>query len=80
MEVPGLGVESELQLPAAAKAMPDPSCTCVLTPKLAATLILNPLSEARDQIHMLMGLLTTEPRRELPKIFFLELIDNVLSV
>ena len=46
MEVPRLGVESELQLPAIATAtatpMPDPSHIC------------DPLNEARDQTHILM--------------------------
>ena len=30
MKVPRLGVQSELQLPAYATAMPDPSCDCDL--------------------------------------------------
>ena len=45
MEVPRLGVESELQPPAytTATAMLDPSCICDLHRR-----ILNPLSKARD--------------------------------
>ena len=51
MEVPGLGDESELQLPAyaTATAMPDPSCTFDLHCSLWQHWILNPLSETRDQ-------------------------------
>ena len=39
MEVPRLGVESDLQLPAYATAIatPDPSCVCDLQPQLTAT-------------------------------------------
>ena len=51
MEVPGLWVKSELQLPAytTATAMPDPSCICKLHHSLWQCQILNPLSKARDQ-------------------------------
>ena len=50
MEVPRLGVESELQLPACttARAMPDPSCACNLHHGSWQRWIINPLSEARD--------------------------------
>ena len=53
MEVPRLGVESELQLPAAATAtaMSDSSRVCNLHQQHQ---ILNPLSEARDQTRNLM--------------------------
>jgi len=54
MEVPRLGVESELQLPAYATAMPDPSHICDLHHKSWQRQILNPLSEARDWTHNLM--------------------------
>ena len=49
MEVPRLGVESELQLPACATATatPDPSQVCYLHHGLQQCQILNPLSEAR---------------------------------
>ena len=50
MEVPRLGVESKLQLPAyttAAEAL-DPSCICNLHRSLKQRKILNPLCEARD--------------------------------
>ena len=51
VEVPRLGVESELQLPASttATAMQDPSCACDLHQSSQLRWILNPLSEVRDQ-------------------------------
>jgi len=56
MEVPRLGVHSELLLPAYARATatPDLSCICDLHHSSWQCWILNPLSEARDQtcIHM----------------------------
>ena len=50
MEVPRLGVQLELLLPAysRATAMPDPTLYLPSTPQLLATRILNPLIEARD--------------------------------
>ena len=56
MEVPRLGVESELQLPAYATATEtqDPSPICDLHHSSQQRQILNPLSEARDQTHNLM--------------------------
>ena len=56
MEVPRLGVELELQLPAytTAIAMPDPSQVCDLYCSSWQHQILNPLSEARDRICILM--------------------------
>ena len=50
MEVPRLGVESELQLPAytIATAAQDPSCVCDLHRSSRQHKILNPLIEARD--------------------------------
>ena len=56
MEIPRLGVELELQLPAytTATAMPDLSCICELHHSSQQCQILNPLSEARDQTHNLM--------------------------
>ena len=55
-EVPRLGVESELELPAYTTAMatPDPSRVCDLHHSSRQHQILNPLSEARDQTHNLM--------------------------
>ena len=51
MEVPRLGVESELQMPAYATAtvMPDPSHICNFHHSSRQHQILNPLSETRDQ-------------------------------
>ena len=56
MEVPRLGVQSELQLPAYARAtaMQDPSRGCNLHHSSQQRWISNPLSEAREQIHNLM--------------------------
>ena len=56
MEVPRSMVEVELQLPAytTATAMPDPSYICNLPHSSQQYRILNPLSEARDQTHILM--------------------------
>ena len=50
MEVPGLGVESELQLQAYAigTTIPDLSCICALSHSLQQCWVLNPLSEVRD--------------------------------
>ena len=55
MEVPRLGVESELQpLATAIIATPDPSHVCNLGLSVQQRQILNPLSEARDGTHILM--------------------------
>ena len=56
MEVPRLGVELELQLPAytTATATQDPSCICDLYHSSWQRQILNSLSEARDRTHILM--------------------------
>ena len=58
MEVPSLGVESELQLPATATAtataMPDLSCICGLHHSSGQHRILDSLSEAREQTRILM--------------------------
>ena len=54
MEVPRLGNELELQLPATATATPDPSHVCNLHHHSGQFQILNPLSEARDQTLILM--------------------------
>ena len=55
MEVPGLGVESELQLPAHTTAMAtlDPSHICDLRHSLWQHQILNTLNKVRDQTHIL---------------------------
>ena len=56
MEVPRVGIESELQLQAYTTAieMWDLSCICDLYHSLWQCQILNPLGEARDQAHILM--------------------------
>ena len=56
MEVPRLGVELELQLPAytSGTAMQDPSRVCDLHHSSQQHQILNPLSEARDRTLILM--------------------------
>ena len=56
MEVPWLGVESELQLRAytRATAMQDLSCTFNLYHSSQQSWILNPLSKARDRTRNLM--------------------------
>uniref|UniRef100_A0A8D2AHA0 Unconventional myosin-VI n=1 Tax=Sus scrofa TaxID=9823 RepID=A0A8D2AHA0_PIG len=56
MEIPRLGVESELQLPAytTATAVRDPSHVCDLHHSSWQHWIPNPLRKARDQIHVLM--------------------------
>ena len=55
MEVPRLGVESELQLLACAKAtaMPDPSLICDLHHSSWQHQVPNPLREGRDRTHIL---------------------------
>ena len=55
MEVPRLGVELELQLPAytTATATPDPSHICSLHHSSWQRWILNPLNETRNQAHIL---------------------------
>ena len=60
MEVPRLGVESELQLPACATAiaMQDLSFVCDLHQSSWHRQILNPLSKARDHTPHPHGLLT----------------------
>ena len=56
MEFPRLGAELESELPAytTATATLDLSSICDLCHSLQQRWILNPLSEARDQIHILM--------------------------
>ena len=56
MEVPRLGVVSELQLPAyaTATATRDPGCMCNLHHSSQQGQIPDPLSKARDQTHILM--------------------------
>ena len=56
IEVPSLGIKSELQLPVytRATATPDPSRVCDLHHSSWQRQILNPLSEARDRTCVLM--------------------------
>ena len=68
MEVPRLGVQLELQLQACAIATQDPSHICDLHCSSRQCQILSPLSEARDQTHVLMDTnlsFTAESQREL---------------
>ena len=71
VEVPRLGVQSELQLRAYARAtaMPDPSHVCDLHHSSQQHWILNPLRKARDGTCILMEtswIVSSAPRRELP--------------
>ena len=56
MEVPGLGVKLQLQLPiyTTATSTPDMSCVCNLHHSSRQCRILNPLSKARDRTRNLM--------------------------
>ena len=56
VEVPKLGVESELQLPAYTTATWDPSHVCDLYHRSRQHQILNPLSKARDGTRILMDI------------------------
>ena len=72
MEVPRLGVESELQLPAytTVTAMLDPSRICNLHHSSWQSQILKLLSRARDQTAtswFLVGFISIVPQWELPK-------------
>ena len=53
MEVPKLGVRSELQLPAYTTATPDLSHIYDLGHSLRKRWIINPQSKARDRTHIL---------------------------
>jgi len=73
MEVPRLGVNLELQLPAytTATMIPDPSHVYDLHHSSWQRRILNPLSGARDRTCIIMELfefIITELQRELPEI------------
>ena len=54
VEIPGLGVELELQLPASTTATENTGSELYLRPMLQLVAILNPLHEARDQTHIVM--------------------------
>ena len=80
VEVLRLGVKSELQLPdyTTVTATPDPSSIWDLHHNLGQWLILNPLSEARDQTCVLTdtmpGSQPAEPQQELPELYFIGII------
>ena len=74
MEVPRLGVEWELPLPATATATPDPSHIWDLHHSSRQHWILNPLSKARDRTAsswILDVLISTLPQQELLMYIFL---------
>ena len=82
MEVPRLGVESELQLPAyaTATATRDLSYICNLHHSSQQRWILNPLSEARDQtwVPTVIRFVSAVPQQELPTIVFKSLPMSIL--
>ena len=69
MEVPGLGVDSELQLSAYTTATPDLGCICDLYRSLWQCRIVNPVTGARDQtcifIDTILGSKPTEPQERI---------------
>ena len=74
LDVPRLGVESELQLLAytTATATQNPSCIFELHHSSLQCQICNPLNGARDPSEtscILVGFVTTNPQRELPQSF-----------
>ena len=73
MEVPSLGVKSELELPAYATATRDPSHICDPRHSSWQCQILNPLIEPASS-WMLVRFVSAEPQRELQ---FGALYDNV---
>ena len=72
MEIPRLGVESELQLLAyaTATAMQDPSWVCKLYHSSWQHQVLNPLSGAKDRTRILMDTSQVRYQQELPKNLF----------
>ena len=86
MEVPRLGVELELQLPAhtIATATWDPSPISNLHHSSEQRQTLNPLNKARDLIcssWILFGLITAEPQQELqPWITLKQISDDVFHL
>ena len=78
MEVPGLGVKSELQLQAYTidTTMLDPSCFCNIHHSLQQCQILNPLSKARIEpasSWILLRFVTSELYQELHFALFFDL-------
>ena len=84
MEDPGLRAELELQLQAYTTAitLPDPSYVCDLHQSSWQHQIINPLSKARDQTHIIMDTssLTTEPQWELPSCLLNQQINFINSI
>ena len=88
MEVPRLGAELELQLPAytTATAMPDPSLTCDLSHSFQQHQILNPLSKVMDRSCNLMdtsqvlNLLSHNGNFQSAKILPLQYVINILKL
>ena len=83
VEVPRLGAEWELQLPAytTATAMRDPSCVCSLHLSSQQCQILNPLSQARDRTSVLMDtnrVVSAEPRWRLLELVFVHIFSRVI--
>ena len=77
MEIPRLGASSELQLPpyATATAMQDPGHIFDLHHSARQCWIPNPLSEARDQTHILLytsRFVSAMPQRELQNYSYIE--------
>ena len=77
MEVPRVGIKSEIWLPAytIATAMQDLSCVCNLHHSSRQRQICNPLSEARDRTHNLMissWIVSAAPQGELKECFKLQ--------
>ena len=81
MELPRLGVQLELQLPAyaTAAALPDLTGSATYTAAHQQYQILNPLSGARDQTQIPTDnrFVTTEPQWELPVCVFVFLIIDL---
>ena len=77
-EVPRLGVESKIQLPAygTATAMPDPNHIC--DPHQRQCWILNPLSKARDLMDTIR-FVSSDPQWELTYFSFISLVLCFLS-
>ena len=80
MQVPRLGIESELQRPTYARATdtPDPSRICNPHHSSRQHQIFNPLSAARDQTRNLMVPSRIVPRRELLNSFCTAEIGTIL--
>ena len=82
MEVPRLGVKSELHLPAytTATATWDLSLICDLYHSSWQRQILNPLSKARDWTHILMDRLQTSEPQQTPGSSIFNFLRNLHTV